>query len=57
MKELREEIKNVIKIIAQEYIEQYPVATVDTAYTALKRSTSNGMMEIYKMFLIQNVCL
>ena len=47
MKELHEELKSVIKIIAQEYIEQYPVAAVDTVYTAAKRSTSTGMIRIH----------
>lgn len=49
MKELREEIKNVVKIIAQEYIEQYPVSTVSTVSTVSavgKRVISSGKINI-----------
>ena len=42
MKELRDEIKNVIKIIAQEYVEQYPVSTVSTVSAGGKRLISSG---------------
>jgi hypothetical protein len=43
MKELREEIKNVIRIIAQEYVEQYPVSTVSAGG---KRLISSGKIRI-----------
>ena len=45
MQELREEIKNVIKIIAQEYIEQYPVSTVSTISAGGKRLISSGKIK------------
>ena len=46
MTELREEMKNVIKIIAQEYIEQYPVSTMPTASAGGKRLISSGKIRI-----------
>ena len=46
MTELREEMKNVIKIIAQEYIEQYPVSTMPTANAGGKRLISSGKIRI-----------